>query len=132
MVHSFNFIPRRTPSRRNESSKRGNCRGAALGDVLTADAVDALMLRMRTTVTLDSDTEALLRQEITLRRVTFKAALNEAIRRGLQSAGKIRRPTYRVKPFRSGYQPGVDRLRLNQLADQLETENFLRVRNRHK
>jgi hypothetical protein len=99
---------------------------------LTATAVDALMLQMRTTVTLDPDTEALLRQQMTLRRLTFKAALNDAIRRGFHAAKKTRRQPYRIKPFRSGYQPGVDRLRLNQLAGELETEDFRRARSRGK
>jgi hypothetical protein len=71
-----------------------------------------------------------LHKEMAKRRVSFKAALNEAIRRGLQGITKTRHRAYRVKPFRSDYQPGVDRLRLNQLADELETENFLRVRSR--
>jgi hypothetical protein len=79
---------------------------------------------VRTTVTLDADTEVLLRQEMTRRRLSFKAALNEAIRRGLLSRGKTK--AYRVKPFRSAYRPGVDRLRLNQLADQLEADSFRR------
>ena len=87
---------------------------------------------MRTTVTLDPDTEALLRQQMALRRLTFKGALNEAIRRGLRVAAKTGRRFYRVKPFRSGYQPGVDRLRLNQLAGELETEEFFRARKRSR
>ena len=87
---------------------------------------------MRTTVTLDSDAEALLRQEMNRRRLSFKAALNEAIRRGLHPAGRAGGKPYRVKPFRSGYRPGVDRLRLNQLADELDTDGFLGARTRKR
>lgn len=87
---------------------------------------------MRTTVTLDADAEALLRQEMNRRRLTFKAALNEAIRRGLGRAKGSSGKRYRVKPFRSGYQPGVDRLRLNQLADELEIEHFVQARGQRK
>jgi len=102
----------------------------ATRDALTATRTCALMPEMRTTVTLDADTEALLRQQMALRRLTFKGALNDAIRRGLRAVSKTGRRSYRVKPFRSGYQPGVDRLRLNQLAGELETEEFFRTRNR--
>lgn len=38
---------------------------------------------MRTTVTLEPDTEQLLRQRMRERRISFKQALNEAIRDGL-------------------------------------------------
>ena len=37
---------------------------------------------MRTTVTLDPDTEALVRRRMKERNVSFKQALNDAIRRG--------------------------------------------------
>ena len=62
----------------------------------------------------------------------LRSALNEAVRRGLHPAGKAGGKPYRVKPFRSGYRPGVDRLRLNQLADELDTDGFLRARTRKR
>jgi len=37
---------------------------------------------MRTTVTLDSDTEQIVRQRMTERRVSFKQALNDLVREG--------------------------------------------------
>ena len=40
---------------------------------------------MRTTVTLDSDTEQLVRQRMIERRVSFKQALNDLIREGQAS-----------------------------------------------
>lgn len=86
---------------------------------------------MRTTVTLDADAEALLRQEMTRRRLSFKAALNEAIRRAFHPAGGAGR-RYQVKPFRSKYRPGVDRLRLSQLADELESDVFLQAQRRRR
>lgn len=82
---------------------------------------------MRTTVTLDPDTEALIREEMMKRRLSFKAALNEAIRQGLKritSHGK--RQPYRVRTFSSGFRPGIDPTKLNQLADQLEAEEHMR------
>ena len=41
---------------------------------------------MRTTVTLDSDTEQIVRQRMTERRVSFKQALNDLVREGRASA----------------------------------------------
>ena len=41
---------------------------------------------MRTTVTLDSDTEQIVRQRMTERRVSFKQALNDLVREGRVSA----------------------------------------------
>jgi hypothetical protein len=53
---------------------------------------------MRTTVTLDADVEALLRRAMRQRGLSFKAALNSAIRAGLaqSKAGKRRfvQPTF--------------------------------------
>lgn len=41
---------------------------------------------MRTTVTLDSDTEQIVRQRMTERRVSFKQALNDLVREGRGAA----------------------------------------------
>ena len=43
---------------------------------------------MRTTVTLDPDTEDLIRKEVRRGQSSFKRVLNEAIRRGLAPAGE--------------------------------------------
>ena len=42
---------------------------------------------MRTTVTLDPDTEQLIRRRMRERGLSFKQALNEAIRQGSKDAG---------------------------------------------
>jgi len=82
---------------------------------------------MRTTVTLDVDTEALLRQQMALRGISFKAALNEAIRQALkQTVPHAKRRRYKVRTFSSGFQPGIDGTQLNQLSDQFEVEDYLR------
>jgi hypothetical protein len=61
------------------------------------------------------------------RRLSFKVALNEAIRRGLQRpASQAKQRPYQVQTFSSGFQPGIDPTKLNQLADQLESEEYLR------
>jgi len=77
---------------------------------------------MRTTVTLDPDTEALVRGEMSRSHVSFKRALNDAIRRGL-GAHPQGGAAADVVPFRSDYQPGVDRMRLQQVADDIETDD---------
>lgn len=77
---------------------------------------------MRTTITLDPDTEALLRREMARTHVNFKRAVNDAIRRGLSGSRSATRDVVEVLPFASEYQPGVDRLRLQQLADDLELD----------
>jgi hypothetical protein len=81
---------------------------------------------VRTTLTLDDDVAREL--EATMRRTgrRLKEVVNEALRRGLRM-GKpsARPPPFRVEPFSSPFQPGVDPARLNQLLDELETEDFL-------
>ena len=86
---------------------------------------------MRTTITLDPDTEALLRREMARTHVNFKRAVNDAIRRGLSGARLAARDVVKVLPFESDYQPGIDRLRLQQLADDLELDAAAARANRH-
>ena len=57
---------------------------------------------MRTTVTLDADTERLLRQAMRERGLSFKEALNEAIRAGLTQGKKPRPRRFVQKTFRLG------------------------------
>ncbi len=81
---------------------------------------------MRTTLTLDDDVAAALKQQARLLDKPFKQIVNEALRRGLALDVPVKRPPYRVKPFRSGYRPGVDPLRLKQLDEELQEEEFLK------
>lgn len=81
---------------------------------------------MRTTLTLDDDVADFLRAQSRLHDKPFKQMVNETLRRGM--APELRRPArarYRVEPNRSAFLPGVDPRRLNQLSDQLETEDFI-------
>lgn len=85
-----------------------------------------MMRAMRTTVTLDPDVEQLLRDAMQQRRQGFKEVLNQAIRAGLSGPGGLGvadRPfTLRAQPM--GLRPGIDAGRLNQLADELESDAF--------
>jgi hypothetical protein len=81
---------------------------------------------MRTTLTLDDDVASKLRQLAHRRRQSFKEVVNAVLRRGLAApahrSGTPQR--FRVETFRSPFRVGVDPMRLNQLADELEAERF--------
>ena len=57
---------------------------------------------MRTTVTLDADSERLLRAAMRERGLSFKEALNEAIRAGLTQGRRPRRTRFIQKTFPLG------------------------------
>ncbi len=78
---------------------------------------------MRTTVTLDDDIAARLRDVAHERGVPFKIAINDAIRDGLDHQRKPR--PYRVKPRRMG-PAKVDLTKANQLAGEMEDEEIIR------
>ena len=78
---------------------------------------------MRTTLTLDPEVATRLNAEAARSDRAFKAVVNDALRRGLHMPSKSpRRAAYAVKPLRLAFRPGVDTDRLNELADELETE----------
>ena len=81
---------------------------------------------MRTTVTLDPDVESMLRKAMRKRSLSFKEALNQALRVGLAAkpSGAPRR--YRLKTFRMGFQPGAQIDKALSLAAAMEDEEILR------
>jgi hypothetical protein len=79
---------------------------------------------MRTTVTLDQDVAAKLRQVARERGVSFKSALNDAVRTGLSGGGSSRR--YRMPVRRMGVREGVDLDKALRLAGELEDAEILR------
>ncbi|HXQ22344.1 MAG TPA: hypothetical protein VN812_11775 [Candidatus Acidoferrales bacterium] len=85
---------------------------------------------MRTTLTLDDDLAAKLKDFARRKRLSFKDAINSILRRGLTAQDVSRRAAkpFRVDTFRSPLRTGVDPLRLNQLADELEAQHFERAR----
>jgi hypothetical protein len=72
---------------------------------------------VRTTVTLDADTEALVRELMARDDVGFKEAINQAIRRGLAPAP---RQEFRQRTFAMGFRPDVPYDKALQLAGELE------------
>jgi len=78
----------------------------------------------RTTLTLDDDVAARLKEHAHREKTSFKETVNSVLRRGLAAQeGRRKRRRYRVATFRSGFRPGIDPLRLNQLVDELETQD---------
>ena len=78
---------------------------------------------MRTTVTLDPDTEAHVRRLMRERGISFKEAVNLAIRSGAgrrPSGPPPATPTFRMGP------PRVDLTKALQLAGELEDEELVR------
>jgi hypothetical protein len=62
---------------------------------------------------------------------TLKDAVNRALRAGLasqeaQETASATRPPFTVHAHPSQFLPGLDRDKMNQLADELDTEEFLR------
>lgn len=78
---------------------------------------------MRTTVTLDPDTEMLIRRRMRERGTSFKQTLNDAIRAGL--AGTPARTGFRTRTANLGL-PTVKLDRALQLASELEDEEMIR------
>ena len=81
------------------------------------------MRTTRTTVTLDPDTDAIVRRLMRDRSIGFKRALNEAIRAGIARPGARRRVSTPV--FDLG-QPRVPIDKALRLAADLEDEELLR------
>lgn len=77
---------------------------------------------MRTTVTLDDDTAALVRQRMRERDIGFKQAINELLREAALADEERR---FRTPTFSMG-RPRVDLTRANRVAGELEDEQLLR------
>jgi hypothetical protein len=86
---------------------------------------------MRTTVTLDTDVERLLKTTAHQRGKSVKVVLNDAVRQSLGGKKHLRKPTLNP-PTSMGLRAGLDPQRLNQLADDLEAGAFLSATRRLK
>jgi len=76
---------------------------------------------MRTTITLDPDVEAQVKRLMRERGLTFKEAVNTAIRAGLQPPGE----PFRTPAHDMG-EPLVDLTKALRLAGELEDEEIVR------
>lgn len=81
---------------------------------------------MRTTVTLDPDLAAKLRALARERGVSFKEALNSALRRGLDQGTTGARRPYRLASKRLGLRRGIDLEHALRLAAELEDAETIR------
>jgi hypothetical protein len=77
---------------------------------------------VRTTVTLDPDTESLVRRLMAERGVSFKQALNDAIRQG---AAPRTKGAHRTRTHRMG-RPRADLDQALQLAGEIEDDELMR------
>jgi hypothetical protein len=80
---------------------------------------------MRTTVTLDPDVAAKLKQTARESGVSFKEALNTTVRRGFERSDEKPQP-YRVRTQDLGVRPGVNLDKALQLAGELEDAETIR------
>ena len=86
-----------------------------------------MMHRMRTTITLEPDVAKLVEDAMHRERRSFKAVLNDALRRGLTAQGSAPADKpFKVVPHRAELLPGWDPAGFNRLADDLEDEAVMR------
>ncbi|MCL2543359.1 MAG: hypothetical protein FWE71_13020 [Nocardioidaceae bacterium] len=77
---------------------------------------------MRTTVTLDPDTEQIVRDRMAAKGVSFKRALNDAIRDGAPMRADV---GYSMTTYDMGV-PLMDLTKANQITGELEDEELVR------
>jgi hypothetical protein len=80
---------------------------------------------MRTTVTLDPDVAAQLKAVARQRGISFKQALNQALRAGL-GAGRRRAAAFKVYAQPMGLRPGLNLDKALSLAAALEDDELVR------
>ena len=96
---------------------------------------------MKTTLILDDDVAAFLREQAELHDKSFRQVVNETLRRSMPPAdggpppsdGEHPRQPYRVPTFSSGYAPGIDPRdpkAFKSLLDRLDIEHFHEVQSR--
>lgn len=122
--------------RRRSAAVRVVSRVAAGPAVVVDRHLDSIMSShhddsMRTTVTLDEDTERMIRDAMRRTQRSFKVTLNEAIRNGLNRVSE-RRPAFRVRARPMGLRTGIDPARMHEHEQEAEEERFLRVTDRAK
>ena len=76
---------------------------------------------MRTTLTINDEIDARLRKIARDQNRTYKDVVNDAILHGLDRIESRRpKPDYNVRIGNYGFQPGIDRQKLNQVFDEVE------------
>ncbi|MDE2688203.1 MAG: hypothetical protein OXI16_11995 [Chloroflexota bacterium] len=84
---------------------------------------------MKTTLILDDDIADFLQEQSRIQDKPLQRVVNETLRLGItrmpKRAEDAAKPSFRVKPNKSGLAEGVEPLHLNRLLDELEVENYL-------
>jgi hypothetical protein len=87
-----------------------------------------MMVAMRTTLTIDDDLIAQIEDLQRCEGLSFKAAVNQLLRAGIQYKVQPPKPKrYRTRPRKLGLRAGFDPTKLNQLADEIEADKFTSV-----
>jgi len=83
---------------------------------------------MRTTLTIDDDLAGILQKRAAQPGQSFKQVVNDLLRSGLAANGEValQRPRVTVVGKPLGLRPGYDPDKLNQLVDELESEELAR------
>ncbi len=80
---------------------------------------------MRTTLTIDDDVEALLRQRLRASGEPLKQAVNKYLRLGMQAEAKApEQEPFKVKPFRLGLPKHWDYTSTSRLIEQLDDPDW--------
>ena len=89
---------------------------------------------MRTTLTIEPEVARRIESEIRRTRKTLKAVINDALKTGLGMSGQPAEPLppFVVRAHDFGFHAGIDQDRMNQLADELETDAILEKLRRGK
>jgi hypothetical protein len=82
---------------------------------------------MRTTLTLEPDVALKLKRKMVAKKLSLKAAVNQALRAGLAVEDSPTRVPFQVEPHNFGFKAGIDLDKLGQLADELEAEEVARI-----
>ena len=93
---------------------------------MTSNAEWPNIYLVRTTLTIDEDIAVSLERMRRTRKLSLRQAVNDLLRAGLMAeADKPEPKPFVQRTFKMGLKPGIDPLRLNQLVDELEVEEFL-------
>lgn len=80
---------------------------------------------MRTTLTIDDDVEALLRQRLQASGEPLKHAVNKYLRLGMLAEQKApKRKQFKVKPFSQGLPPQWDYTKASALVEKLDDPDW--------
>ena len=85
---------------------------------------------MRTTLNIDDDLAASLREEARLQNVPLKQVVNDALRRGLSQTANGDRPPFRVRPISTGLRPDSDPKYYKRILEEEDIQHYWDVLNR--